>query len=1156
MIYRRLKLFGCVFCGIILWSCNKSKSDENALFQALPSSETGIEFTNVVPENDSINLFNYHYLFNGNGVGIGDINNDGLNDVFFSANTGTSKLYLNKGDFKFEDITEKAGVTTKQWMTGVSMVDVNNDGYIDIYVCASGPSKNKEDKRNKLFINNKNSTFTESASKWKVDDAGNASCASFFDFDNDGDLDMYLGNHAEKYFSDINIPFTKQLKMDEHSQQHFYRNDGQFFTDITESAGMLAMGYCLSATPSDFNNDGLIDIYVCNDYHIPDYYYINNGDGTFTDKCYSSFKHTSNNSMGSDASDVNNDGFTDLITLDMLPESPERFMTLLGPRDYDFINVSNRNNYGNQYMKNVLNINVGNGMFSDQSYLYGVARTDWSWSPLFCDFNNDAYQDLFVTNGYYRDVTNLDFVLFKNRREQQNGGKVTHKDVLDRLPFEKLTNYLYINQQGNGFSNKSESFGTPEKTLSTGSAYGDLDGDGQIDLIVCNQGEPALVYKNVNKSGNFINIKFTSKTNKTTIGTKVIVEQEAVKRMFELSNNRGYLSSSEPIIHIGFGENKDNIKLSIVTLNGKTKELKDFEFNRTISIDIDEIAGANGKSVIAGLNSKESFFEEVESLKFKHSEQETPDFKREPLLPHRFTMLGPGMTTGDVNGDGLLDVFMANASGSTGSKLMLQQNNGAFVDAKTQPWTNIKTDVTGCLLFDADGDGDLDLYVATGGSEFSWPNANYTHRLFKNDGKGNFIDNTQNLPKVTGSSSSVAAGDYDNDGDLDLFVSGRLLPGLYPFIEIRSYLLRNEEGKFVDATEKDAPDLFMPGMICESIFTDYNNDGYQDLMLVGEYTPIVFMKNVKGKFVNATNEVGTLNYSGWYNSIAPIDIDNDGDLDYVISNKGSNSFVRASQSEPLNIYWSDVDGNGRHDFFFGYSKNEKEYPLYQMDEMVVAFPSFLSKKFTTYTAFGGKTMTEIFGEPNLSQNKMFANEFSHLLLTNNGNGFAVSKLPFEANIGPITGMMTIDVNGDGFDDIVGTGNNRYSRVTHGPDDALNGFVLLNNNGKLSFKNGPHVGFNVPGDGRAIVSLPVNNSIQIVASQNNASPKTFKLKNNTTFIKAPKGAVKSILTLTNGKTKQCYIGYGGGYLSGRYPGVYLNKSVKSVQFYNSKGQVLK
>lgn len=1156
----RIKFFLVSACALGFMHCGKKEGESEVLFEKIESSQSGIDFVNNVPENDTLNQFTYHYLFNGNGVAVGDINNDGLADLYFSGNATSSKLYLNKGDFKFEDITEKAGLGTKNWISGVSMADVNNDGFLDIYACGSGPSKNIDNKRNLLFINNKNGTFTELAKNWGVDDPGNATCASFFDMDNDGDLDFYLGNHDDKYFSDINVPFSRNLNLNVHSQQHMFRNDGGKFTDISEASGMMAMGYCLSATPSDFNNDGLTDLYVCNDYHVPDYYYINQGNGKFIEANSKQFKHTSNNSMGSDAADINNDGWLDLITLDMLPESPNRFMTLMGPKEYDFVTVAERNGYGKQYMKNALQVNMGNGFFSEMSYLYGVARSDWSWSPLFCDYNDDGFVDLFVSNGYYRDVTNLDFVTYQNRKKEQEGKEVSHKEVLDMLPFEKLQNYLYINHGGTSFTNEANNVGLTDATLSTGSAYGDLDGDGDMDLVLCNQGEQPFLYKNVKTSGHFVNFKFSSKNNTTPIGIKAIVEDDSSKRLFENNLSKGYQSSSEAIIHVGLGEKTDVKKITFVMGNGKSFSIDNIDIDKTMTINLDEFTGNNGLETLKSLHqAKNHFFTDITEsvLNFKHSETETPDFKREPLLPHRYTMQGPGMSSGDVNGDGLDDVFIGNAAQSGGSTLFLQDKSGSLSPSKSQPWQSIQADVMGNLLFDADNDGDLDLYISVGGSEFGWPSANYKHSIYFNDGKGIFTANTGALPNIICSGSSVAAGDYDNDGDLDLFVGGRLLPGYYPMMEIRSYLLKNNGGKFEDATAKDAPDLQMPGMICSAIFTDYNGDHTLDLAIVGEYLPIVFMKNTGGKFSIALEETGTKDYSGWFNSILPIDIENDGDMDYVVGNKGHNSFLNARSGFPVSIYWADVDKNGRDDIFMSYTQDGKEYPVTLMDEMAMSFPGFLSKKFTNYADYGGKTMSEVFGEDNLKQHKLFANDFSSMLVVNNGGTFTVTPLPQQAQSAPIYGLAASDVNGDGYDDIIGIGNNSYNRVSHGPDDALNGFILINNAGVLSYSDGLENGFYVPNDGRAIVSYRnAKNEIGYVASVNNKNAKVFKRSNANIGVKPPKGTVYAGVELVNGQNKSVYIGYGSGYISGSSPVVEKNKSVKNIIFYNNRGQILK
>lgn len=1143
-----LNNFGCT---------SSEEANESSLFKLLDPEETGIDFANIVPENDSISQFTYHYLFNGAGVGIGDINNDGLNDVFFASNSTSCRLFLNKGDFKFEDITESSGLITKQWMTGVSMIDVNNDGWLDIYVCASGASTNGLDKANKLFINQKNNTFIDKAKEWGVDDQGNSSCASFFDFDHDGDLDLYVGNHALEFFSDINVPFTKTLKMTQNSAQRFYRNDGNTFTNITKEVGMEAGGYCLSTLAGDFNQDGFIDLYVCNDYHIPDYFYINQGNGTFKDECYQRIKHSSINSMGSDLTDINNDGLLDFITLDMLPESPERYQRLLGSKDYDYVRVSTKNGYQHQYMHNNLQINQGNGYFSEMGFAYNVAKTDWSWSALFSDFDSDGFQDLFVSNGYYRDVTDLDFIMYQNRKEQSKEGKINHEEVLKMLPFEKLKNYIFQGSE-TAMKNMADEWGLKETSLSSGAAIGDLNNDGQLDLIVCNQGEPAFIYKNQGTADNhFLSIKPKSSKNQPMEGAILwVMNEDQSFRSFPLLSSRGYLSSSEPIFHVGLGKSTNIPEVYLELPNGDFTKLKDLVIDKTTTIDINSLNfnKKTGSPFKSKLQVEDLYFKQVEqTLPFTHSDIETPDYKREPLLPHRYTMLGPGMSSGDVNGDGITDIFIGDGTGK--SSLFLGNISGTYtLNAASQPWREIKTDVTASVLFDADSDGDLDLYVAIGGTEISWPSNLYKHRLYINNGKGLFTDATAKLPNVITSSTSVTAADYDRDGDIDLFVSGRILPGNYPNINIRSYLLKNNNGTFVDATNIDASALVSPGMICEAIFTDFNNDLYPDLVLVGEYTPIIFMKNVNGKFEFVSKELQTLNYSGWYNSICPIDIDNDGDLDYIVGNKGQNSFIRATQNEPLFVYWTDFDGNGRSDFFLGYTKNGTQYPLYTIDDMSMVVPKYLNKKYTTYSSFSNQSMEDIFGDK-LKENQMFANEFNHLLLINNMGSFSVKPLPFDAQKGPINGLQVLDVNNDGYLDVLISGNNKYTREDHGPDDAHDGGVLLNQQGTgFKYLNGRKSGFKLSGDGRSMVLTENRGKIRAICSQHNDKVKTLESTFNSRIVKLPK-CDDAYAILKGGKKRKLSIYQGHGYMSSCTPQAVIDDQVIEISIISNNGKTV-
>lgn len=1183
------------FCVLsFLTSCGSNSDDQEVLFELTNPEETGITFVNTVPENDTLNQFKYHYLFNGNGVAAGDLNNDGLPELVFTGNEKPAAIYLNKGDFKFEDITEKSGLKTSHWMSGITMADVNNDGFLDIYICRSGPESNKDHKRNLLFINNKNLTFTEKGAEWGVDNPGNATCATFFDMDNDGDLDMYLGNHADRFFADIATRFTPTLHRDEINQQYLYRNDGKKFTDVSKEAGIDAMGYCLSVTASDFNKDGYIDLYVANDYHVPDYYYINSGDGTFKNQFETYFRHSSTNSMGADAADYNKDGWMDLFTVDMLSEDPRRYGLLTGPKKYDFFTTALRNGYGYQYMHNTLQTNF-KGHFADLAYLNGVARTDWSWSPLFADYDNDGNSDLFITNGYYRDVTNLDFMLFQQRKDEQLKKPVyklkselkrdptvkeiasslkiseaeaeklaykttiSHKDILEKLPFEKLTNYAYRNLGNYKFLNVTQQWGLEEPTISSGSTYADLNSDGKLDLIICNQGDVTHVYKNIGPEKNYLRVKCKGgkKNNLFGIGCKFLVESDSGQQIMEMQSSRGYQSSTEPLIHIGLGDLPTLKKLTIIWPNGEYQVISDIKPNQILEVDENNAKGS------WDYTQKNSYtFEEITGqigLDFIHKEGDNPDFKREPLLPHRYSMLGPGSATGDVNGDGLTDLLITNARESGGSVLYLQTKDGKLSPSSSQPWKSMSNvDVLGSLIFDADADGDNDIYMSSGGSEYEFTNPAYKHRLYFNDGKGNFTEKVNALPDVKVSGACVAAGDVDGDGDLDLFVGGRVKPWAYPDIAVRSYLLQNNTGIFVDVTEFAAPDLYQPGMVCAAVFCDYNNDNKTDLVVSGEWMPVAFLANNGSKLVNQTGEAGTVGIPGWYNSLMAVDIDNDGDLDVVAGNKGMNSFFQATDENNVKVYWTDLDQSGNVDFWLTYGKDRKEYPVHELDDMGAAYPLFMRKKFTTYAAFASKTVQEVFGEENLNKNSMRASQFNSLLLRNNNGTFGIEYLPRLAQAGPLNGITAADVDGNGYMDIIGIGNNYAPRVEYGRDDALSGFVIYNNNGnKFDFSHGVDNGFYVNGDAKSLVWLDIpGKSLCLVATQNNNSAKAFQLsKLKMKFLAAPPKASKAMVYLKNGGTRVENLSQGWGYLSAARPGVWMNDQVKSVQFLNANGNKL-
>jgi hypothetical protein len=749
--------------------------------------------------------------------------------------------------------------------------------------------------------------------------------------------------------------------------------------------------------------------------------------------------------------------------------------------------------------------------------------------------------------------------------EQQQKRGLTHEELLKKLPYEKIQNFFFQNNNGEGFTNRASEVGLDDLTLSTGSATGDLDGDGRLDLVICNQGEMPLVYKNVNTQNHFVNVKAegTDKSNRYGIGCQLYASDSAGKyRKFEIQPSRGYQSSSEAVAHIGLGANETLAELVVVWPNGKAQILKDVSADQTVIVKSADANTTWDRNVIRAGDIP--YFKENESewgLNFNHLEQENPDFKREPLLPHRYTTLGPGMSAGDVNGDGLQDLFVGNARESSGSTLFLLQADGKYIAAGSQPWKSLDADVMGSLLFDCDGDKDLDLYVAVGGSEFEWPSNKYEHQIYINDGKGGFTNGKGRLPNVISSSSSVASADYDGDGDLDLFVAGRLMPGNWPTLEVRSYLLQNNGGKFRDVTTALAPDLENAGMICSAIFSDFNGDGKPDLLLGGEWMPLIFMENNGGKFVNKTGEVGDASLSGWMNSITPVDIDNDGDLDYVVGNKGNNSFIQAKVGSPSKVFWADFDGNGRQDIAMSYSYGGSDYPLFTMDEMGKAYPFFINKKFTTYNDFAGKTMEEIFGAEVLKQNSLTANYFSSFVAINNGGKFGFVELPMWAQAGPVFGTTVIDIDGNGFDDILCTGNNYNTRVPHGRDDAQPSFVLFNQGGTFSYQSGSRNGLYNQDDGKSMILCPApSGQVRVLLANNNGKLRGFTLLNGKNqaqsvgFVMAPTLACYAKVTV-NGTVKMVNLNGGSGYLSGNNAGVWKTKGVGNIEFFDANGRRL-
>ena len=1035
-------------------------SSKVKLFEKVPASHSGISFNNELIENFNYNHIRYDVVYQGAGVAVGDINNDGLADFYISGNMVKDKLYLNKGEMKFEDISIAAGVgLDDKWSTGATMADVNNDGFLDIYVCKyllDDPSK----RENILYINNGDLTFTDRAKEYGIADQGYSTMANFFDYNKDGHLDLYVGNQ----------PPVSRLKKTVQSQQinyvytdQLYRNNGNgTFTNVTEEAGITNYNFTLSVTVSDINNDTWPDIYVACDFEEPDVYYENNGDGTFTNVINEKMRHLSTFSMGVDIADVNNDGWMDLYAADMVAADNKRLKSnMSGMNPEKFWGLA-KLGYHYQYMFNAFQLNNGNGTFSEIGQMAGISNSDWSWATLFADYDNDGLKDLIVTNGLVKDIKNNDYrrrrkvvmdSLANEFRARGEKPAINPMDLINMAPSVKLNNYVFQNNGDLTFTDRVDDWGLEDKTWTHGAAYADFDNDGDVDLIINNMNDPAFLYENKavdNNLNGYLRIKLIGdKLNLNSIGARVWIYYDDQMQVQEVSPVRGYFSRNEEILHFGVGDRKTIDKMVVWWLDGRQMTLTDVKTDQLLKLKQADAKETNLQPNRVSEKMMQQIVAADLGVDFNHQENDFNDFEREILLPHKMSHLGPSLAVGDVNNDGLEDFFIGGPSGQAGA-LYFQEANG-FSQSTNNPWSaDKKSEDVGALFFDCDGDKDLDLYIVSGGNDFKENDRALQDRLYVNDGKGDFTKAQKQLPLMITSGSKAKASDFDGDGDLDLFVGGRQVPGKYG-ISVRSYLLQNNNGKFIDKTAELAPALLEAGMVSDAVWTDYDGDNDEDLIVVGEWMPITIYQNDSGKFENVTDELNMQNSSGWWNTISAADFDKDGDTDYVIGNLGLNIKYKASEDEPFQVFVKDFDDNGTHDVYLAYYDRDGVcYPVRGRQCSSQQLP-FIKEEFKTYGKFATATVDEVLGDRKEGAVVKEAKIFESIYLENVGeDGFIIKVLPNEAQISPIFGIVPYDWNNDGHLDLLTAGNYYEREVETTRSDAGIGSILLGN-GAGNFK---------------------------------------------------------------------------------------------------------
>lgn len=1088
---------------LLLFSCEqKSEVISDILFSKLESEKSGVDFSNSLKFDQSFNIYKYRNYYNGGGVGIGDVNNDGYVDIYFTGNLTENRLYLNNGDLTFTDVTATAGVGgEKSWSTGVSMADINGDGLLDIYVCNSGNIKG-DNKQNELFINNGDGTFKESAMAYGLADKGFSTHAAFFDYDRDGDLDVYLLNNSFQAIGSFNLKKSQRPIRNEDGGDKLFRNDNGRFTDVSEESGIYGsiIGFGLGVTVGDLNLDGWQDIFISNDFFERDYIYINNQDGTFSEELENQMKSITGASMGADMADINNDGYPDLFVTEMLPEPNDRLKTKTTFENWDRYQYNVDNGYYHQFTRNMLHLNNGDNTFSEIGRMAGVEATDWSWGALIADYDNDGNKDLFIANGIYKDLTDQDYINYISTAEMAKSviseDGVDFQKLTDVIPSNQISNYMYRNQGDLNFENVTNSWGLDEPSHSNGSAYADLDNDGDLDLVINNLNATSSIYINqnerINPEQNYLKLILKGgDKNTSAVGSRVQVYQGDQMYAYEQMPVKGFQSSVDPRINIGLNR-KSIDSLIVFWPNGDHSKLDNVSVNQSLVVDYNKTDRLYSN---AQLRNDTYLFEAKKGVlsNYAHIENEFVDFDRDRLLYHMLSVEGPALCKGDFNKDGLEDIYVGGAKDQDGA-MFFQKSNGSFTRTNETTFSQDKlSEDVDCSCFDADNDGDLDLYVASGGNEFPSSSSALIDRLYFNDGKGSFSKSKQILPTFQFENTSVVTpSDYDNDGDLDLFVGTRAKPFLLG-VPVDGYLLENDgSGHYDNVTTSDASVLKKLGMITDATWADIDRDGSEDLVVVGEWMGIKIFKNNNGSLRDISSEVGLDSTNGWWNTIAKADIDNDGDIDFIIGNHGLNSRFKASLEKPVTMYVNDFDQNGSAEPIVCTYIGDKSYPLALKHDLVMQLP-MLKKKYVAYESYKDQSIEDIFG-PELIEKSVTSEVYmlQSVVLINEGGSFDIKVLPRQAQLSPVYGIEIQDFDSDGHLDVVLGGNFYNAKPEVGRYDASYGTFLKGDGaGDFSYITNESVGLSIDGQVRGLTTIKSKQENLLLIARNNESLLTLK-----------------------------------------------------------------